>query len=271
MAVTLEIRDGDPWYLSPDVWTVPGDDPEGSPGLPIVGSPCYLWARVRNNGSDAVTNATVRFYWANPSVGFDRTTATFVGSAFVSLGGGDIQEVLCLTPWVPVFVNNGHECVLAETLHPTDPLPPGQDFNAPSDRHVAQRNLDVVMALRGSFHMAFEVHNPTRQERIFNIRAEVGRIEQVRPLVAHLGKSFDLPDDDGEVQDLGFVPSPCPNQGEREKPHKYIERLALGPFGRTGFSLVGKLQGQAAVVHVIQRLGDRDVGGLAVLVLKGGK
>ena len=36
MAVELEIRDGDPWYLSPDVWTVPGNDPEGPPGLPIA-------------------------------------------------------------------------------------------------------------------------------------------------------------------------------------------------------------------------------------------
>src|SRR5713226_432877 len=150
MAVTLEIRHGNPWYLSPDVWTVPGDDPEGPPGLPIVGRPAYIWAKVRNNGSNAVTNATVRFYWANPSIGFNRTTATLVGSAFVNLGPGGIQDVLCLTPWVPIFVNQGHECVLAEAFHPSDPLPPGQDFNASSDRHVAQRNLSVLMAAGGA-------------------------------------------------------------------------------------------------------------------------
>ena len=44
--VLLEIEDGDPWYLSPNVWTVPGTNPEGPPGLPIAGKPAYLWARL---------------------------------------------------------------------------------------------------------------------------------------------------------------------------------------------------------------------------------
>ena len=74
MAIELEIPDGDPWYLSPNLWTVPGNDPEGPVGMPIAGRPCYVWARVTNRGRTSVTNATVRFYWANPAVGFDRTT-----------------------------------------------------------------------------------------------------------------------------------------------------------------------------------------------------
>ncbi|MGH8580959.1 MAG: hypothetical protein ACREVK_12865 [Gammaproteobacteria bacterium] len=36
MAVELEIRDGDPWWLSPDVWTVPGNNPEGTGGVPVA-------------------------------------------------------------------------------------------------------------------------------------------------------------------------------------------------------------------------------------------
>ena len=128
MAVELEIRDGTPWWASPDIWTVP-DEPEGLPGSPVAGQPCYLWARVRNRGDSAVQNATVRYYWANPNVGFDRTTATLVGTSFVSLAAGEMQDVLCLTPWIPVFVNGGHECVLAEAFHPAlDPLPDTSDF-----------------------------------------------------------------------------------------------------------------------------------------------
>ena len=33
MSVLLEIQDGSPWWLSPNVWTVPGGDPQGIPGL----------------------------------------------------------------------------------------------------------------------------------------------------------------------------------------------------------------------------------------------
>src|SRR5689334_1634761 len=105
MAVQLEIFDGNPWWLSPDIWVVPGDDPEGTPGSPIAGDNAYLWARVHNTGKDRVENATVRFFWADPSVGFDRNTANIIGTANVTLNGGQTSEVLCLTPWVPIFVN----------------------------------------------------------------------------------------------------------------------------------------------------------------------
>src|SRR5690242_6133425 len=118
MSVQLEIRDGVPWYVSTDLWTVPGD-PEAAPGPPRSGEPCYLYARVRNGGKSPVTDAVVRFYWANPSVGFNRRTATSVGSAFVSLEPGETADVLCLTPWTPTFVNRGHVCILAEAFHPS--------------------------------------------------------------------------------------------------------------------------------------------------------
>ena len=97
MTVQLEIEDGNPsWYLSHDISTVPGDDPEGTPGIPIVGNNCYLWARVHNKGTTPVSNAMVRFYWANPSVGFDRNTANSIGTAFVSLDAFETGEVSVL-------------------------------------------------------------------------------------------------------------------------------------------------------------------------------
>jgi hypothetical protein len=196
MTVFLEIVDGNPqWYLSPNIWTVPGDDPEGTPGLPIVGQSCFLWARVRNNGSNVVQNATVRFYWANPAVGFDRNTANLVGTSFVTLNPGESAEVLCLTPWVPVFVNDGHECVLAEAFHTTDPLPVTPAFNVPSDRHVAQRNLSVITtspARNMMFHLAFEVHNTSRKPRVFQLNATQGRFSELQAVQTKMGK-FELP------------------------------------------------------------------------------
>jgi hypothetical protein len=271
MSVQLEIADGSPWYLSADVWTVPGSDPQGPQGLPVVGQPCYLWAHVQNTGSDAVTDATVRFYWGNPGVGFDRTTANHIGDASVSLNAADATDVLCLVAWHPTFVNGGHECVLAEAFHPTlDPLPATPDFNVPTDRHVAQRNLNVLqtMQMGGAqawFTLPFEIHNTSRLERSFTIRTELGKLEELRPFADRLhlklagGKK-------GKLKNFGFVSTaqPCDT---RVKPLPIVEGLSVGPGAKVGLSVVGELEGDAALVHVVQEAEDVQVGGLAVLAV----
>lgn len=268
MAIQLEIEDGNPaWYLSHDIWTVPGDDPEGTPGMPIVGSNNYLWARVHNKGTTPVSNATVRFYWANPSVGFDRNTANFIGTAFVSLAPSEVAEVLCLTPWIPVFVNNGHECVLAEAFHPSaDPLPVSPVFNVPTDRHVAQRNLSVVMAFKSMFHMAFEIHNPSRKLRRFEIVTQIGKFEELRALQKVL-VNMNLPKDTGEFEFLGFIDKHCPDEEDFKKAKPVVEAVEVSGGSRKNMTLVGKLKGDGALVHVLQKDGDQIVGGLSALVL----
>lgn len=267
MAVQLEIRDGDPWWLSPDIWTVPGD-PEGTPASPIAGSPCFLWARVRNNGETGVTNATVRFYWANPAGGFDRMTATPIGTSFVSLPPGAVATVLCLTPWIPVIVNNGHECVVAEAFHDAfDPLPSGPAFNVPTDRHVAQRNLTVMQAATGFFHAAFELHNTSRKARRFDVRVSQGKLAGLRPLVEHL-KEIEpvLSEKDGKGE-AGFLTKPCPTEADLKYAQPQIEALEIAANGRVGLTLAGRVKGPAALFHVEQREGRHLVGGLSVLVV----
>jgi len=270
MAVLLEIEDGDPWWSSPNVWTVPGDDPQGPPGLPIAGKQCYLWARVRNTGQDGVTNATVRFYWANPSVGFDRTTANPVGTAFVALTGGQTADALCLTPWTPVYVNEGHECILAEAFEPLlDPLAAVAAFNVPTDRHVAQRNLSVVMQLSGqSFHLAFEVDNPTRRARVFSLSVKEAKLTRLENLLPLLGRSFELPQRAGRAQACGFVTSPCPDSRAVERAVPRIENAESGPHERRGYSLVGRLEGPAALLEITQEVDGRVAGGLSALVVR---
>jgi hypothetical protein len=268
MAIQLEIEDGNPaWYLSHDVWTVPGDDPEGSPGGPVVGNNCYLWARVHNNGTTPVSNATVRFYWANPSVGFDRNTANFIGTAFVSLAASEVAEVLCLTPWIPVFVNNGHECILAEAFHPSaDPLPASPVFNVPTDRHVAQRNLSVVVAANSMFHMAFEIHNPGRKPRRFEVATQLGKFEELRSLQTVL-PDVKPPSKAGKVEFVGFIDKHCPTEAEFKNAKPVVQAIEVAAGSRKGMTLVGKLEGDGALIHVLQKDGEQIIGGLSVLVL----
>ena len=269
MAVALEIRDGNPWwYLSTDLWVVPGDDPDGTPGPPVVGSPAFLWARVRNSGDTAVEDATVNFYWANPSVGFDRNTANPIGQAFVTLPAGGTNDVLCLTQWVPEYVNGGHECVLAEAFKPgVDPLPATPGFNVPTDRHVAQLNLSVAQAVRRRFHMAFEVHNPMRLARKFEVAARQGPVAEVAERFRWVAA---LPEvgQEARAARLGFLREPCPDPDRIESAGGQRASLEVGPNGRIGLTLTGVLDGPgAAAVHVEQHADGQLVGGLAVIVV----
>ena len=275
MSVSLEITDGSPWYLSPDIWTVPGDNPEGDPGQPIVGTPCYMWARVHNHGGDLVQNAQVRFYWANPSVGFDRSSANFIGSANVTLAGGAQSEVLCLMPWIPTFVNGGHECVLAEAFHASlDPLPATLAFNVSTDRHVAQRNLSVVMAVKKAFHLSFEVHNTSRKPSQFKVitrAATAGEVERALGIYPKVRESLRAAKP-GEIANAGFVADACPDMQAQGDALKEVQtQLAAG--ARTGLSVMGQLKGDFALLHVEQWAQDRGekptlVGGLSVLVMQ---
>lgn len=269
--VELEIPDGDPWWMSLDVWPVPGSNPLGAEGIPIAGEPCYLWARVTNKGSTSVSDATVRFYWADPSVGFDRTTANLVGTSFVSLGAGETSEVLCLTPWVPEFVNDGHECILAEAFHPTfDALPATAAFDVPTDRHVAQRNLSVVLGAAGFFSLAFMVVNPLRLERNYSLRVMRGRLETVRPLAKRLGLKMAPDGAEGKIATAGIIEGRCPDKDAlRHLRGDGHTAAKVRGNGRQMRQLVGTVEGGDALVHVEQWDGKRRVGGLSVLVLAG--
>ena len=136
MTIRVEIRDGDPyWYLSPDVWVVPGDDPNGAPGTPIAGRSAFVWAHVVNRGSGAANGVRVNFWWADPSGQVLRGNAHPIGSAFADLAPdgqpGSAQDVLCLVPWPVTLVNGGHECLVAEAIHAGSsvPFPPPAKAN----------------------------------------------------------------------------------------------------------------------------------------------
>ena len=266
MAIELEIRDGSPdWYLSPDIWIVadPGDSTES---IPLAGTPCYLKARVRNNGSTDVSNATVRFYWANPSIGVSRATATLIGESYVSLNAGDVDDVLCLTPWVPEFLNGGHECILAEAFHPEDPLPL-TDFNVPTDRHVAQRNLSVMNAMNGMFHMNFEMHNPSRKEQKFSARPQqvkIGKLLKEFPMLEKQlhGKK------EGHLKSIEFTNTICPTTGKPSgKFQKTSDAFALNGFGKKQLSVSGEIEGDFAFVTISQHKEETLTGGLGILII----
>jgi hypothetical protein len=266
MPVELEIHDGNPWWLSPDIWAVPGNDPEGTPGLPVAGQSCYLWARVTNNGISSINNAEVRFYWANPSAGFDRNTANLVGTSNVNLLSGQSADVLCLTPWIPEYLNNGHECVLAEAFHSSlDPLPATPDFNVPSDRHVAQLNLSVVQAVQGFFTQPITLNNTWRAENRFQIKAYQGKINQLKPFAQRF--RIELSESEGKLVNAAFVDHKRPTEGEFGNLDNRALELSIPGKGTRFKSLVGRVEGKNTLVHVGQYRKGQLVGGISMLVV----
>lgn len=267
MAVVLEIDKGVPnWWLSPDLWVVPGNDPNGPPGTPVAGQPAFMWARVHNVGSDGVQNAVVRFWWANPGTNFDRTTATQVGTSYVSLAAGETQEALCLTPWTPSFVNGGHECILGEAFENTlDPLPPGPNFNAATDRHVAQRNLSVLLSSgKRRMTLPFEVHNDQRQPATFTVALKAAEIESLdRRLIATLGEDVTQHLGKGTVHRLGLARTVCPDDDDIGD---HVQQVELSGGERAGFTAVVESSG-TAFVHITQTIDDKVVGGLSVVAI----
>lgn len=270
MPARLEIDDGNPWWLSPDIWVVPGNDPSGPSGSPVAGQDNYLWARVHNTGDQDVTMARVDFYWSNPAAGVLRSNSTLVGSSFVDLAAGETQEVLCVTPWVPVVVNDGHECVVAQVISAADPLPtPLPDaFDPPTYPQVAQRNLAVVaMGQQLRFiTLPIQLSTParTRQTRILvRLEHEPARLAPQVLAQAGLGKlrpAGTTPLKVGLVRQRSCEPQPCDSEVVLEarpgtQQAVFLQLQSPEPF--EGY----------AVVHVVEHTEERKpTGGITFLI-----
>ena len=121
MGVALVIRDGSPnWWESPDIWVVPGPDPNGVPGTPVVGQQAFLWANVSNQGRHrGVWEVQVDFWIADPSMQIRKSTSNHIGTAFRGCGRrcnptGALPGALER----PLSSNGGHECAVVEASSP---------------------------------------------------------------------------------------------------------------------------------------------------------
>jgi hypothetical protein len=272
MAIQLEVRDGVPhWWLSMDIWVVPGPDPNGAPGQATEGEPAFVWARVANNGTTTATNAVVNFLWANPNVGFDRTTAYPIGNTTVTLTPGQALDVLCPNTWLPSFVNDGHVCLLVETYHAQDPLTTGAAFEVPTDRHVAQLNLNVLSTADWMLDALVEVHNPGEEELVFWVEVQEGSLDELDPVVLkNYGLSLEGLTSPGRLTRFGIVErfATLSRSDDEAKAAREVE-VYVRPRHASVVRVAAEFEGGAALVHVTQRLGEkrRIVGGASYLLL----
>lgn len=268
MGVELEIRDGDPWWVSPDIWT--------EPDIPVAGAPTTLKARVWNKGSDVATGVTVAFYWSFGGV-VDISLATQVGFRTgvvvpASSGGADGQlEVSCPSPWIPAFGENGHVCLLVSVFSAQDPLPPGSGVDVIGDRHYAQRNVTVVTGDPQAFSALFVVHNANPKELEYDIQVEPGAFGDLsKETWEHLAIPVFLRDSGGRVTTAGIVEPDvtCPAPELRERADRGA-RVRVRPGHAGAVRVLAGVEGGAGVLHVTARIDGRDdpVGGVTYVVL----
>jgi len=272
MPVQLVIRDGNPyWYLSPDIWTVPGTDPNGSPGSPVAGQPTYLWAHVANTGDADASGVRVDFYWANPALQVLRSTATLLGSAIADVAAGSSQDALCLVAWTPTMVNGGHECLVAVANHPADPLPdpPPDDFNPPAYRQVAQKNLTVLAASTHASMHAITIAGGRRVDKRVIVTAEVGgELDEIS--ICRLGLKDSRPTKEKDVVQVGLSREPrCAGEKDPLGASQLEVRVLRGESTAVFASIRAQklAAGEYQLVRFVERSGENVLGGLAFVIV----
>jgi hypothetical protein len=144
-----------PFWESPDILLVAGVEPPNAPDVPpalgetaLANRPNTLYAHVWNFGQSQAPEVVVEFYWCDPSLGIGPASAHLIGQTFTTLGargsGRAHRLVKCPVPWVPTFVNGGHECLVVRIWDMASDALGVPPWDASLNRHVAQRNIHVV-------------------------------------------------------------------------------------------------------------------------------
>ncbi|MFD0971982.1 hypothetical protein [Plantactinospora endophytica] len=266
----LLIRDGSPhWWLSPDIWAVPGTDPNGAPGTPAAGDVAYVWARVQNTGREDAVGVQVKFYWGNPSVQMLYSTLNLIGTAFADVDAGDTQDVLCLVPWNVVTVNDGHECLVAVASLPGDPALPDA-VDPVGYPNVAQRNLTLASARKSDFKLTLTVNAAKRAPKQIRISAEIGG-ELSKEALHTLGLAERRPVGKPVVE-VGFSLKPITDPGDGIGDPELVVEVPAGrsvPVHLTVRGGAGLGTGEYQLVEVLERDGDRLLGGISLAVVAG--
>jgi hypothetical protein len=143
------------FWLSPDIWVESSD----AGGNAVAGEQNFVHVRIFNLGTVEAAPVQVDFYWGNPALGLSAANMNLIGSERLKIRPVSVVEVRCSTPWVPVLVNGGHECLMVNcSNYILDPII--SPFEPTLDRHVGQRNVTVLQASAGSeFSLQLQINN----------------------------------------------------------------------------------------------------------------
>jgi hypothetical protein len=278
MSAHLLIRDGSPWWLSPDIWTVPGIDPNGDPGSPAAGEDAWLWARVSNIGDAAASGARVDFYQTNPSAQMVAGVASFIGSGFADLAAGETKDVMCRRRWRSLAANGARECLLA-VAHGAgdndpipDPLPNGYPFQGAAHDQAAQLNLGLLRACVADTAFTLFVNAIGRAGKRVTVSVEFGA-ELDRRVLGNMGLRGLCPATEHHVRVTlrreAICHGGCKGGGDANRGERQLE-LEMTRAGSVPVYVSLRSRdlprGQFQLVHVVERCGGTLIGGVSCLV-----
>jgi hypothetical protein len=152
-------------WVSPDILV--DAPPYGSADTnPVFGQVNRVWALVHNRSNADIPNVHVRYYWADPNVGFPPSswqlipgtaghpnpTNTFTVPANSSVQAPHVEWIPAPVPGVE---DPAHQCLLAVTYvnddpkDSTNPNPIVYPFNIRWENNIAARNVHVVTLNKG--------------------------------------------------------------------------------------------------------------------------
>jgi hypothetical protein len=286
----LIIRHGSPnWWLSPDIWVAnsPSTSTSAHVAHPIAGQKYDVWVRVKNPTSETIGSESfwwnLQAVWVIPTAGpipFPTSPANAIALPTIfGIAAGQSVDFKSVTPWIPVFENGGHECLVAWTNASNISYPlasdPSLDGDAgPGDNwSIAQHNLGVLPVKSSKRHIieyAFQVCNGADEERGFVVAARPAPLEEIEAFLPGVPGGRTILDKPGKVERLGIVASANPSDAEIEQARAQLTvKIARRSCRR--FTLVGALTEGNALINVTQSRNEKVTGGLSVLAMAEGK
>ncbi len=174
------------FWTSPDIWIVKPGGAVGGQAVPNQVN--QVQVTVTNAGGIPAIDALVDAFVADPSTVITPATATLIGSGYLDIPGYSTAQISF--PWTPQPADAGHRCIVARVslVAPLDTYTNPGAFEVVQDRHVAQRNIQVLAVAQGqtlSFPFFFggkanlesiRVVERTREMRLADVVELAGRI-----------------------------------------------------------------------------------------------
>lgn len=301
-----------PWngvfWESPDIFVLPGVEWAAAPLLPKAfgavakaAAPNTVYAHLWNLGRAPGYRVRVEFYWFNPTLGISLADANLIGATWVDLGNrfshsddwkearscgipyvtkGSHVIVRCPVTWVPEFVNNGHECLVVRVSEPLMDAVAPDEFSAPADRHVGQRNIAVVLSgspahIDMALDLGFQAQAGTADVEVEQVDAN--SMDWLKLYAGSRTASFQAPT---QPVIAGLLPAtlrgsrtldvsslPADQRGVLLRQHETVQ-LDCAPLSMQLHASIANMKpGEANVLRVRQRVANRLVGGYTVVLL----
>lgn len=142
-----------PMWISNQIWVRNAADDLLPHENPDFGQTNYVYARIRNDGTNILNTARVKLYYAFASagLGWPQDWHLIGESTVVNLGAGQ-SAIIDELPWDPP--STGHYCLIARVITDQDPITTAEgsniDANTRNNDEIAWRNVNTVDILPNS-------------------------------------------------------------------------------------------------------------------------